>query len=543
MYCLWGRGVIMSRLLEILGCGFTVRTADLMCDWLNRVHADKQNSPAEGLTEIIELLSEKKLQAAEEKLRFHLFENPSCTKGRMAAAAICLQKNQLDDAIEALQSIYLREPANTMALYALGHCHERLGNEAQAVEFYQDCLKFKRHLRLPGQRLAAIYFKNSQLEKAIQQYQLLISEYPDDTSSLVSLGHLYLASQQYTHAIEAFNNAILMHPDNFRGDEYDDNLDSMLGDERIRETIEQLRSQVPERGEGPYFNLKLADLLATLGEDSEAVLYYEKAIEIQPNSLLATIKLGTHHLRADRHSAAAEQFSRAVEINDQIVEAYLGLAVGQKLAGSADQAGQTLALAWSIQQNTTLLFSQATALEFNALCEQSLSFGDRDHRDGALDSVLAAHEKQLSARGSNNADVHYRYGLLLMAKSRLPQAITAFAKALTANPTFHRANCKLAICLYEQGSKEQALQRLSNPKALDKDILELHYKTALLYCNRAHFAVAVGQLQEKLTQQFAESDASANLEVVLQNLGLVDRAMITWQHLTESAHNAIGHSD
>ena len=88
----------------------------------------------------------------------------------MLAAGICLHKNEIAEAIEALQSVYLREPNNTMALYALGHCYERLGHEAEAVEFYQDCLKFKNYLQLPRQRLGAVYFKNGQIEKTIIEF-------------------------------------------------------------------------------------------------------------------------------------------------------------------------------------------------------------------------------------------------------------------------------------------------------------------------------------------------------------------------------------
>jgi tetratricopeptide (TPR) repeat protein len=166
----------MSRLLEILGRAITVDTADLIWHWLNTVRLpveDNESPRYKQLSETIELMHAMKLDAAAEQLRIYLFEYPSCTHGRLAAAAIFLHNGQLQEAIKELNSVYMRQPNNTMALYALGHGYERLGKEAQAVEFYQDCLKFKSYLQLPAQRLAAIYFKNGQLEKTIQQYELL----------------------------------------------------------------------------------------------------------------------------------------------------------------------------------------------------------------------------------------------------------------------------------------------------------------------------------------------------------------------------------
>ena len=162
----------MSNLLEILGRAIPIDVADLMWHWLNTVKQPKdpaELAKREQLNKIIDLMAKLKLDTASEQLRLYLFDDPACIRGRMAAAAICLRENHLEQAIEELNSVYMRQPNNTMALYALGHCYERLGKEAQAVEFYQDCLKFKNYLQLPALRLAAIYFKNGRIEKAIEQ--------------------------------------------------------------------------------------------------------------------------------------------------------------------------------------------------------------------------------------------------------------------------------------------------------------------------------------------------------------------------------------
>ena len=143
----------MSRLLEILGRAITIDTADLIWHWFEAVRlndSDTESAKYQQLNHIIELIDDNKnADTAAEQLRLYLFEYPDCTRGRLAAAAMCLEKNQLQNAIDELNSVYLRQPTNTMALYALGHSYERLGKESQAIEVYQDCLKFKRYLELP----------------------------------------------------------------------------------------------------------------------------------------------------------------------------------------------------------------------------------------------------------------------------------------------------------------------------------------------------------------------------------------------------------
>ena len=81
----------MSQLLEILGRAMTVDTAELIWHWLNAVKPPKNNGESaqeQQLNKVIELMNDRKPAAAEEQLRLYLFDNPSCVKGRMAAAAI-----------------------------------------------------------------------------------------------------------------------------------------------------------------------------------------------------------------------------------------------------------------------------------------------------------------------------------------------------------------------------------------------------------------------------------------------------------------------
>ncbi|MHC4463008.1 MAG: tetratricopeptide repeat protein [Planctomycetota bacterium] len=529
----------MSRLLEILGRAITVDTADLMWHWLNEVTLlkdDSESAQYQQLNKIIELTSDMKLDAAAEQLRLYLFENPSCTRGRLASAAIALSKSQLNEAVEELNSVYMRQPNNTMALYALGHCYERLGKESQAIEFYQDCLKFKNYLQLPGQRLAAIYFKNGQLEKTIQEYELLKNQYPDDISTLVTLGHLYIANVQYPKAAETFNTAILIHPDNFHTE--NDSLDQLIADGQLDEALEQLEDLPQAQANGADLIMRRADVLSMLGATSEAVSQYEEAIRICPDFLEATIKLGTQYLLLQQEQLAAQQFNRAVEINDKIVDSYIGLAIAQKLAGYSSDALATLSLAAAIQPNSSLLFAETASLQFRVGFGQNSARSIVDDPSHLMNAVITAHRQQISHR-PQNPDFHYRLGVLMMSIGRLTEAHNAFRTAVDINPTYTRARSKLAMCLFETNQKTLALEQLISPEHLDKDTLELHYKIALLYCDKVKFASSLMNLDRLLENNFTCPDAAVNISIVLQNLGLLDRVTAMWDNLLDTANKAM----
>jgi len=524
----------MSKLLEILGRAMTIDTAELLWQWLETVTvSDSAGSAAqkEQIKSIIDFAAENKTEKAEELLNLYIFENPQCIRAKLAAAAVCLQKNRLQNAAEQLEYVYKHQPSNTMALYALGHCCERLGKETEAVQFYQDCLKFKNHLQLPRQRLAAIYFKNGQIEKTTHEYEILKQEYPDDISALVTLGHLYIAVGSFQKAVDTFNTAILIHPDSLGSAEIDiRQLISDGGIEQADERLDELIAENPARAD--LISLK-ADIFAMVGETSEAVARYESALRIQPDVLETTIKLGTQYLQLDKTEQAAQQFNRAAEINDRIVDAYIGLAIAQKLNGDVSDAITTLSLASAVEANTPLLFTQTAMLQFRNELSYTSSGAIGDNETELLKKVIEAHRLQIIQR-PQNPDLYYRLGILFMNISDYINAVKSFRQALYINPTYFRVQCKLAVCLFELDRQKEALEQLKFPDCLDKSTLELHYKTGILYCDKIRFASSLINLVNSLENNYTQADPTVNISVVLQNLGLLDRASIMWENLIET---------
>ena len=84
------------------------------------------------------------------------------------------------------------------------------------------------------------------------------------------------------------------------------------------------------------------------------------------------------------------------------------------------------------------------------------------------------------------------------------------------------------------------MAQLIHQKWPDKRTLELHYSVALLYCDRIKFACSLINLQHYMDDNFTSADTTVNISIILQNLGLLDRAAIMWDNLSDSARQAIG---
>lgn len=531
----------MSKLLEIFGKAITVDTAELIWHWLLTIRTQHQPAPPpwqSELDEALEHLGKRELAQAEEKLKFYLFEYPDCLFGRMTAAALCLYQNEVEEAFKQTQSVYLRQPSNTMALYTLGYCQERMGHLAEALEFYQDCIKFKSHLQLPRLRMAAIYLQTGRLDKTLREYEMLTTEHPEDISAHVLLGNLYLMDGRPEQAADTFNLAILSHPDNFKDDCPNEEMKRMLDEGCYDQALENILHMMEQLGPLPDLYVNLADVYSQIQRPAEAIAQYENALRLQPNYLEAAIKLGTLHLRARQFTLAAEQFNQAAEINDEIVDAYMGLCRAQYLSGQCEEAQQTLALGSAIQQNSTLLYSETATLYFQAaLSAHNILHGHTQHITVFMEDVLKAHKIQIEKQVAC-ADVYYKYGILQMASGNPEEAIKYFKKALQINDTHYRARTKLAICLFDSGCCDEALVQITEPQSIDQNMMQLHYKTAMLFCDQKQFNRALRHLKTSLQHDDA-SDVYQNIELVLENLGLIDRTLSNWKRLSEIVENIL----
>ena len=459
---------------------------------------------------------------------------------RLAFAGAELADSHPGEAVKHLEAAHSVAPEDSRILFGLGYCAELAGQLDKAHGWYSQGATGRPYLAGCSQRLAAMALCRNDYSATIESYQDLQQERPEDVCNYLVLGQLHLHLKQYQEAVEAFERAITIEPDNF--DVVDDEVTALAKEGKYSQAIEQLGHLIQEQGEFPDHFLRLGDLYSQIGDDPSAVRSYQRSLELHPGYLEAAVKLGTQHLRCKRHCAAAGAFTQAVEINDRLILAYVGLGIAQHDCGKKEDAQDTLQLAAALEPNTNLLFAEIARLQFKAAScaqktvEPSLHAGGHESHEYSLDELLdlqIERHRQRLMETPERAALHYRYAMLLRNRGRVEDAINQFKAAISLNPAYPFACLKLGLALREIKHSDEALKQFHESLRLSPEYAQLHYRLGLMYCDKMLFALAVEDFRLGISNAMDGSDIQANLSLALQNMGLIDRAAAHWQGVCE----------
>jgi tetratricopeptide (TPR) repeat protein len=531
----------MSALFEILGQAVTRSPAELLIQGLHYQFQTKEDLSADrtAVSRIVDLLVNGRLESAETRLRHLYFSDTIPTEGYLAGAALALLQDDIPQAMADLRSVFNRQPSHTLALYALGCCHERRGEEHEAIKYYQDCLKFKNNLSLPAQRLAALYLKQGRLEDALRQYALLCDTNAHAISPLLTKGYLHLALKQGQAAIDTFGRAIVCHPDNTVLEDHE--LNHLLREGQYEEALAHVDGIIDLQPGRVDLFVKRGDILQLLGDVEQASAEYQQALTLSPDYIDASVKLGTLQMNTHQFYEAAQQYNHALEIHERIIDAYLGLAIAHELAGEHRQALAALGSAAMIQPNSSLLFFETARMLLYSLNADSHLI-EVDPNDAAM-AILHAHQGQLMSQPGSPAAL-YHLGQCQLYLAGPDTAIHAFNAAQQCHPQYVRANAKLAICMHILGDEEEALKQLQRLCDMNAEAMPLYYQTALLYGEPVKFAATLMNLSRAMADHWEETDPAAQISVVLENLGIANREKTLLESLQETlAASAVNNSE
>jgi Tfp pilus assembly protein PilF len=157
---------------------------------------------------------------------------------------------------------------------------EKNGHLPDAVFHYEKARQSDPNVHIAA-RLARLYDRLGDCTHALAEYQRALKENPNDADVLASLGYFYYARGQWAEAEENLRHALTINAKHPRAWV---NLGLTLGEQgHYAESLEAFRHAISEA----QAHSNLAFVLTTQGKREEAKEEYHRALELEPNLMIA----------------------------------------------------------------------------------------------------------------------------------------------------------------------------------------------------------------------------------------------------------------
>lgn len=152
---------------------------------------------------------------------FHLRKNMGC---------LYLKHNKFEQALDAFKKALTINPDDSVAWSGLANTHDQSGSVDEAINAYERAIDLTpgtdlehpnndlkipvadKHIVFPWIRLAVLYTKKSQYQKAIDAYQQILAFDAENAEAWNEIGTLYIKTETYQESIEALSKAIELNP-------------------------------------------------------------------------------------------------------------------------------------------------------------------------------------------------------------------------------------------------------------------------------------------------------------------------------------------
>lgn len=359
------------------------------------------------------LLQQGKLQEAKEALQSSIQLNPTFTKAHEALGIVFLQEFDTANAEKEFTSALRLNPKSVDTRVNLGTV---LVKEKKYSEAMWEMLKVLGSNPKYVPAIGALSFILDQLgdsAAAVVYLQAAIRSVPGNADLYVFLGSHEYKAGKYQEAIESFRKAVELDP----------------------------------RSDPAHYGLGLALLKKDPRNGAEAVREYKAALRFNPRNARAYFELGVLAAQENDLAAAADDLERAIQLQPDSAELYGELGRVYEREGRLGDAEKAFRTALRLDQHTTLaLYHLARILQARGSTEEAKAYFEQQRQ-----------LEEQAGRLPQQAMLLKVEGLRAMSDGRLEDAVSAFRKALSLDPTAQRTY-DLGGALLRQGSMEEAIE-------------------------------------------------------------------------------------
>ncbi len=262
------------------------------------------------------------LYSALNHLETAISQNPERMQYRMIRGHVYLDKKEYKKALaeyHEAESVY----GNASALhYNCGLCHEALGMKNLAMEEYDKALKYQEAYRDANEKLADYYKDRYTSTYDLEDYQKAMVylqrqlNYKESCYYLVEKGRLYMSAYRLEEAIETFEKALELEPDDWASHNNIGCCYKYLG--QFEKAVQCLEKAVECMGDSksvlPYSNM--ADCYEAMGDYKKAIWCYEEDLKMFPDRKSLWREIGLLYQYMEDYDNALKYFEKDPEQDD-----------------------------------------------------------------------------------------------------------------------------------------------------------------------------------------------------------------------------------
>jgi tetratricopeptide (TPR) repeat protein len=194
------------------------------------------------------------------------------------------------------------------------------------------------------------------------------------------------------------------------------------------------------------------------GRISEAIHWYRKTLEINPNNTVALTNMGAALQTTGKMEEAVHSYQKAISIKPDLAEVHSNLGNILKEQGKLKEAVHSYQKAINIKPN---------------LAEAHYNLGIALQRQKKLKEAVHSYQKAITIK-PDYADAHSNLGNILKEQGKLKEAITSYQKAITIKPDYADAHSNIGIALKEQGKLDEAVASYQKAIIIKPDYADAH---------------------------------------------------------------------
>jgi tetratricopeptide (TPR) repeat protein len=421
------------------------------------------------------MVKQNKKDEAQQLVTDILKEDPKDPEAIAIRASLSLltgTREQLQSAINDLQTVVSRMPENPVLRYNLGKALLAKGNMQAARIQFEEAIKLRPDYLLPRITLAQIYLQNREFGKVVQASQEILSydatnvparllrsralmalgevkqartelvqtatQFPDLPEARLQVAALDLQEKNFKAAEESFKAlyAKFHDPRAFLG-----LVETYVAQGNSAQALKLLREEIAKNPDQLEYRVALANISVNANDYQTAISEYKKVLDKAPRSSDIWLRLGETYRRSGDLTSAAANFKKAQEVAPNNVLAYLQLALLYDTGGQKTDARP--------------LYEQILRLQpDNPVALNNLAFMLADNGND-LDQALTMAQRAKQQR-PNDGDVSDTLGWIYIKKNLSDSAINIFRDLVRDKPERATYRYHFAMALAQKGDRASA---------------------------------------------------------------------------------------